>query len=176
MVREDNFEILTTPYRAIMEKNLEAVKGYYMKNENVGHPLTDTGDTALHFAVYTGNEELFSFLLDLAPFLSDIRNELGNTALHEAAAAGNVKMAEHLLRFGESQLDVKNNSGETPLFMAAAFGKTDMVRFLIVEAGKSNPIKENHCTRNDSKSVLEIAILGNYIGRLLSLFHFIYVD
>lgn len=176
MVREDNFEILTTPYRAIMEKDLEAVKRCYKENENVGLPLTDTGDTALHVAVYTGNEELFCSLLDLAPFLSDNRNELGNTALHEAAAAGNVKMAEHLLRFGESQLDVKNKSGETPLFMAAAFGKTDMVRFLIVEAGKSNPIKENHCTRNDSKSVLEIAILGNYVGRLLSLFHFIYVD
>ena len=176
MVREDNFEILTEPYRAIMEKDLEAVKRYYMKNENVFHPLTDTGDTALHVAVYTGNKKLLIFLLDLASFLSDIENELGNTALHEAAAAGNVKMAKHLLSFGESQLDVKNDSGETPLFIAAAFGKTEMVKFLIVDAGKSNPIKENHCTRNDSKSVLEIAILGNYIGRLLSLFHFIYVD
>ena len=174
MLREDNFEILTEPYRAIMKKDLEAVKRYYMENENVGHPLTDTGNTALHFAVYTDNKELCSFLLYFAPFLSDTKNKLGNTALHEAAAAGNVEMAEHL--FGESQLDVKNDSGETPLFRAAAFGKTKMVKFLIVDAGKSNPIKENHCTRNDSKSILEIAILGNYTGRLLSLFHFIYVD
>nr|POF04620.1 ankyrin repeat-containing protein itn1 [Quercus suber] len=173
MEREDNFEILTKPYQAIMGKDLEAVKRYYMENENVGHPLTDTGDTALHFAVYTGNKELISFLLDLAvaPFLSDIRNELGNTALHEAAAAGIVKMAEHLLSFGESQLDVKNNSGETPLFIAAAFGKTEMVKFLIVDAGKSNPIKESHCTRNDSKSILEIAILGNYIDTALGLLY-----
>lgn len=155
-------------YRAASKKNWEKMKRYYEENNvAVGFPLTVSKDTVLHIAVYSESRDLLDKLLEFAPHAYHITNEFGNTALHEAAAVGNVKMAEPFLTRDKDLLDFKNNRGETPLFRAAAFGRTKMSKYLASKVEIEN--KVIHRRRNDSTSILHIAVLGNYFETALQL-------
>lgn len=168
-------ERMTEPYRAAMKKEWNAMKKFYDENkEYVTASLTVSGDTALHIAVHSGDAELVKSLLNEIlfggkddPFLRELaplrrKNEYGNTALHEAASGGHLEMVKLLLNCDEKLLEVKNNSGETPLFRAAAFGQTKVVRFLTLKVEDMG----THRRRDDSTSILHVAVLGKYFGNV----------
>ncbi|CAK7351549.1 unnamed protein product [Dovyalis caffra] len=167
-----------------MEQDWKSLKRFYKQDPEVaGFPLTVTKDTVLHIAVHSNDPKLLKYLLDIAlPFTYKVTDVYGNNALHEAAATGNVEMAKILLNFDREHnssttdgqqnessvnelLEIKNNRGETALFRAAAFGRTKMVRFLCSKIKN----KAAHRRRDDSTSILHIAVLGKYFETALQL-------
>ncbi|XP_024023196.1 ankyrin repeat-containing protein ITN1 [Morus notabilis] len=175
---------MTEPYGAALNKDWNALKNFYeLHKEFVTASLTVTGDTALHIAVHSGNTQLVrsllnqilgddkgnesplfhSFIEELAPLRR--KNEYGDTALHEAASRGHLEIVKLLLDRDEELLKVKNNRGETPLFRAAAFGQTKVVRFL---ASRVDDMR-THRRRDDSTSILHIAVLGRYFETAVEL-------
>lgn len=183
---------MSVPYQAFIDGDWERLKSFVEQNtETVVYPLTVNKDTALHIAVYSGSTSLLSSIVAIAkrvaensekisPFL--IKNEYGNTALHEAAAAGDVAAAKLLLNCERTLLDIKNKLGETPLYRAAAFGKTEMVKFIAAEIIRSREeilqthrqrapsFMSIHGKRDDSTSILHIAVQAEHFGKFISSF------
>jgi hypothetical protein len=144
-------------------------------------PVTVSGDTPLHLAVYSKKVKPLQTLLDIAKKHSLLekplkkKNAYGNTVLHEAVFAGNMEAVEHLLQ-GEydpsMQLQTKNALGETPFYRAAACGKKKIVELLARKMGQipEGTLSEDHRKREDSKPILHAAIQGHHFGFVLNPF------
>ncbi|KAG2684379.1 hypothetical protein I3760_10G074200 [Carya illinoinensis] len=187
-VEENNersvYSELKKPYRAFLVEDWDAMKKFYEKNPQlIFKPLTLEGDTAFHIAAYSERTELLRYFLGLVPNsrLSEValsKNCHGNTTLHEVASTDNIEAAELLISKlqmaddreskarGNNQatlkelLEDRNQLGETPLYRSAALGKSKMLKFLAKRVGN---IKD-HFQRNDSVSILHIAVFGQHFG------------
>ena len=165
-----NVAKMSKPYGAVVKEDWEAMESYFMKHKDAVYcSLTVNKDTAIHIAVYSGNFELLKKLLDVEATvkfeLHELTDDYGNTPLHVAAAEGDVCMARLLIdKDKDAQLlKTKNSRGETPLFTAAAFGCTKMVKEFLVRNVQD---WTNHRRRNDSVSILHVAVIGKNFGRL----------
>ncbi|KAG7959491.1 hypothetical protein I3843_10G072700 [Carya illinoinensis] len=187
-VEKDNersvYSELKKPYRAFLDEDWDAMKKFYEKNPQlIFKPLTIEGDTAFHIAAYSEKTELLRCFLGLVPNSrqSEValsKNCHGNTTLHEVASTNNTEAAELLiskLQMADDQestargnnqatlkelLEDRNQLGETPLYRSAALGKSKMLRFLANRVGN---IKD-HFQRNDTVSILHIAVIGQHFG------------
>ncbi|KAF5472736.1 hypothetical protein F2P56_009429 [Juglans regia] len=186
-VEKDNersvFSEVKKPYRALLEEDWDAMKKFYEKNPQlIFKHLTIEQDTAFHIAAYSERTELLRCFLGLVPnsrlsevFLS--KNCHGNSTLHEVASTDNIEAAELLISklqmAGDLEstasgninqvtlkelLEDRNQLGETPLYRSAALGKDKMLKFLAKRVGN---IKD-HFQRNDSVSILHIAVLAQH--------------
>ncbi|GMF33648.1 unnamed protein product [Phytophthora lilii] len=88
------------------------------------------GNTALHVAVYTGNEGLVIFVLRGCDhtLLSQKNNE-GETALHIAAKFGYFGIVRGLLAYGASAKD-EDSQGRTPLILSILENHVECVQLL----------------------------------------------
>ncbi|KAG7959487.1 hypothetical protein I3843_10G072400 [Carya illinoinensis] len=191
-VEKDNersaYSELKKPYRAFLVEDWDAMKKFYEKNPQlIFKPLTIEVDTAFHIAAYSERTELLRYFLGLVPNsrLSEValsKNCHGNTTLHEVASTDNIEAVELLISKlqmaddreskarGNNQatlkelLEDRNQLGETPLYVrrlwSAALGKSKMLKFLAKRVGN---IKD-HFQRNDSVSILHIAVFGQHFG------------
>ncbi|XP_041026864.1 uncharacterized protein LOC121267049 [Juglans microcarpa x Juglans regia] len=186
-VEKDNersaYSEVKKPYRAFLDENWDAMKIFYEKNPQlIFKPLTIEGDTAFHIAAYSERTKLLRCFLGLVPnsrlsevFLS--KNCHGNSTLHEVASTDNIEAAELLISklqmAGDLEstasrninqvtlkelLEDRNQLGETPLYRSAALGKPKMLKFLAKRVGN---IKD-HFQRNDTVSILHIAVFGQH--------------
>ncbi|THG11759.1 cyclin-dependent kinase 4 inhibitor C-like [Camellia sinensis] len=93
--------------------------------------INKSGGTALHMAVYEGQEQVVKDLLDMIEDsdADDDERELaladkkGNTALHLAAKMGNERMCVQIAWKMPGLIGFRNKDSETPLFLAALYGK-----------------------------------------------------
>ena len=87
------------------------------------------GGTALHWAVYLGDENTSSNLIRLHANV-DAQNDLGVTPLWLAAMNGNLRIVELLLNAGANP-NLALASGATPLMGAARSGNVSVVKALL---------------------------------------------
>lgn len=121
-------------------KNLDKVcKGA----RQLGLPINNSGETALHLAVYSGKEEPLKTILEqlVLPinnsgemdYTEHWKSSAENTPLHEAATAGNLDAFKLLVEFRKEDLLELNSRGETPLYRAARYGQLQIVEYILNE-------------------------------------------
>uniref|UniRef100_A0AC35THI1 Non-specific serine/threonine protein kinase n=1 Tax=Rhabditophanes sp. KR3021 TaxID=114890 RepID=A0AC35THI1_9BILA len=125
-----------------------------------------TGDTALHFAVRTGEKDIIKLVLDNFCFLMSCKNKLGQLPIHVACFDGDSEVIKTLLYFEYPKehfdeienfefklplidakketteacpfhLDVYDSNGKTSLMMTCSFSNEPILR-LLLQAG-ANP-------------------------------------
>ena len=183
---------LRDPYMAALNGDWDTLKNFFTEEncQLLFASMTIDSDTALHIAAYSGKKYVLQHLVDLLPphrvheALSK-KNDHGNNTFHEVATTDKVEAAEFLVRKLNAAevkeiLNDKNDLGETPVYRAVAYGHTKMAKFLLDEcvADKSSAKEKTnvadislHFQRNDSVSILHIAVIGQHFG--LSLIHII---
>ena len=188
----DSFSKLRDPYMAALNGDWDTLKNFFTEEncQLLFASMTIDSDTALHIAAYSGKKYVLQHLVDLLPphrvheALSK-KNDHGNNTFHEVATTDKVEAAEFLVRKLNAAevkeiLNDKNDLGETPVYRAVAYGHTKMAKFLLDEcvADKSSAKEKTnvadislHFQRNDSVSILHIAVIGQHFG--LSLIHII---
>jgi ankyrin repeat protein len=189
----DSFSGLKEPYHAALEGDWKGMASFYSKHpERLLDPLTIDKDTAFHIAAYSAETKLLRRFLDLLKEPSQIlaalsnKNSHGNNTFHEVTIKDNVEAAELLiskLRWACAQdkvqgknfvtelkklLEDRNQLGETPLYRAVALGQFQVLKFCAKRIGNLS----DHFHRNDSMSILHIAVIGQHFGLSLSLSYF----
>jgi ankyrin repeat protein len=87
-------------------------------------------ETALHRAVWEGQEEMASLLIEAGADVNAVELNFGNTPLHYSAQSEvPVALAELLIRSGAG-IEARNRARETPL-LVAAMSNTDVAKVLI---------------------------------------------
>lgn len=165
MSRETMSQILdmSKEYSAAMKGEWDPLKEFY-KNA-MAKPVTVVLDTVLHIVAHSRQPELMTILIQVSSEALNVPNNVGNTVLYEAATSGDVEMAKVVLEANKEMLTVVNKQGENPLFGAAANGHTAMLRYLASQFEKG---EKPRLRREDSTTILHIAILGQYHGNSLS--------
>lgn len=88
--------------------------------------------TAVHFAIQTGNADLFLLLLSAG---ADLKLTLkhGVSCLHLAAQANNVRVVHYLLSQKFFDVDSTDHNGCTALHWACMEGSYDVLKYLLAE-------------------------------------------
>ncbi|KAL9096768.1 MAG: hypothetical protein Q9165_001256 [Trypethelium subeluteriae] len=85
-------------------------------------PEPGSGNTALHWAVRNGDDEMLEYLLKNGGISVNSTNSLGRTPLHDAALLGQEELILRLLD-NKAAVDPKDQRGFTPLIVALASKK-----------------------------------------------------
>lgn len=80
-------------------------------------PITDSYDTALHFAVGNQRHDLATWLIQDKKVAINAQNSTGQTPLHLAVATGNLKITKFLVDAG-ADINTKAKNEDTPLTIA----------------------------------------------------------
>ncbi|XP_022954414.1 espin-like [Cucurbita moschata] len=99
-------------------------------------PINNSGETALHLAVYSGKGEPLKTILEQVMEMDYIeywKSYVENTPLHEAATVGNLDAFKLLVEFRKEDLLELNKRGETPLYRAARYGQLQIVEYILNE-------------------------------------------
>ncbi|XP_054782653.1 ankyrin repeat-containing protein NPR4-like isoform X2 [Prosopis cineraria] len=141
--------------------------------------ITRSGSTALHVAVFDGNEEVVEQMVKLAETCPihckealETQNDRKNTALHVAASMGNLRICHLIAQKHPSLVNVRNVDGETPLFLAVLHGRKEAFLCLhyLSHPNGSSPNYVN-CRRNDGDTILHCAIAGNFYDLAFQIIH-----
>eukprot|EP00826_Nyctotherus_ovalis_P031021 TRINITY_DN2476_c0_g1_i6.p1 TRINITY_DN2476_c0_g1~~TRINITY_DN2476_c0_g1_i6.p1 ORF type:complete len:257 (-),score=55.76 TRINITY_DN2476_c0_g1_i6:147-917(-) len=125
----------------INEKYYEAWTTVAKNEENLNHPLDNSGMTILMLAVVQQAHPLLDLILENARDKATIctqKNIHGDTALHLAALTGSRVSVVKLLKYGFTK-EVQNNLGETPLKIAEDEGHVEA----IIALGGNPPEKQS---------------------------------
>ncbi|DBA04470.1 TPA: hypothetical protein N0F65_010066 [Lagenidium giganteum] len=120
------------------------------------------GNTPLHNAARTGNEQCVGYLLDAEAKVS-IRNVNGSLPLHHACYCEkpNIKVARLLIEAG-SDVNEQDEQGYTPLMIAAKKDQKDIVQYLLKQGADSkakNVMGEDalhFATLRENKELIEL--------------------
>lgn len=88
-----------------------------------------SNNTALHYAVQSGNLECVKVLYNLEAKL-DVTNKLGSTPLHIAASLGYAEITRYLIEV-KANLESKNKVQNTPLHCAVYAGHVETVKVIL---------------------------------------------
>jgi hypothetical protein len=118
-----------------MQNNIEEVK-FALKHKANIYLTNNEGDTALHWAVSTGNVDMVKLILDSATDkkLSDYINKkdkLGRTALHFASMYKSNSVILNMLLLNHADINSVDLNGQTPAHFAGAYDQWDNLDFLI---------------------------------------------
>ncbi len=95
------------------------------------------GKGCLHYAAYSGNKELFSYLVQFQGMRINDRDSQGHTPMYDAIKAGDLEMVKTCVELG-SRLTFFIE-GKSYLTFAVLFGHLEIVRYLVdlgIETGK----------------------------------------
>nr|CDS25939.1 transient receptor potential cation channel [Hymenolepis microstoma] len=114
--------------------NENGVGASFMEQNLINLPDSE-GDTALHFAVNSGNMEMIDFCLKHGSDLTVLQHD-GCSPIHYAARRGEVTVLSCLLNWNDKEETVPllsgvNTSGHTPLHLAAMYNHAKITAFLI---------------------------------------------
>ena len=123
--------------KVILEKNSENMEKD--PSSSIIDVQSDSGYTALHFAVLEKDMELVRLLVQRGANI-DVQNSSGDTALHIAVKRENTEFVRLLV--DEANIDVQNNEGRTALHYAVMKEETELVR-LLVEHGANTKLQDS---------------------------------
>ncbi|GKV38859.1 hypothetical protein SLEP1_g46719 [Rubroshorea leprosula] len=125
-----------TLIEAISNGELWKVKKFFRENSNAVSAtaiIFENGYTALHFAVYNGQEEIVDYLIDSNLSLDqlEIKDNFGSTALSIAARYGIGKsIAKKLVRKNQNLLTIEDEDGKIPVELACSTIQEKMIGYL----------------------------------------------
>ena len=127
---------LTPLMHAIKHENPQVTAYLLSQNADI-NVRGEKGQTALHIATQTRNEEVFKLILKADNLNPDARDDNGLTALHHAAKQDNVRFAKRLARAG-ADLDIKDRSAtqRTALWIAVKEDKHELAEALLKEGAQ----------------------------------------
>ncbi|XP_054805649.1 uncharacterized protein LOC129308525 isoform X2 [Prosopis cineraria] len=139
----------------------EAVEAYKRNPKALVARTTKSEETAIHIAIYVGQTEFVTSLLDKIEKDECIRilsmqSSKGNTPLHLAAELGNLKICSSIAGRDSDLISCRNVQGETPLFLAAHYGNKDA--FLCLLGYLKNKGDYSLCRRTNGDTILHSAI------------------
>lgn len=124
----------------ILEGKLDAVNQFISNNsEAVSARISRLGRTALHFAIFTGHENIVTSLVNnMSEENLEIKDYLGYTVLGCCAIVGNIQMARCIIQKNRTLLGIGNGHGPNsllPVVIAIRHNSSaiDMVRYLYDE-------------------------------------------
>ncbi|KAL2339092.1 hypothetical protein Fmac_013538 [Flemingia macrophylla] len=129
--------------------------------------ITKTEDTVLHIAVYEGQTNFLTTLLenideDGSVATLNIRNSKGNTPLHLAAGFGNVDICNIIAKKDPKLIFCHNFEGETPLFLAVIHGSKDA--FSCLHGHLQDKDDYSPCVKSNGETILHSTISNEYFG------------
>ncbi|KAK6105831.1 Ankyrin repeats (3 copies) family protein [Brugia pahangi] len=143
--------------------NLETVKLLLEVNEsNQLKHINENGDSLLHLACRSGDNDMLQFLSSYNQIDVNIANSNGWTVLHEVALKGSVPSLRILHKLG-ANANIFDKEDRTPLHIAAAAGRTNIAQLLIEKFGGSVRAR----TR-DGSTLLHVAALSGHASTALA--------
>ena len=127
----------------IKNKMPNLTKFLLKQNIDLGH-RDKNGNTALHWASLTDNEEVVELLKNKGADLN-IQCQKGNTALIKAIEEGHLELAELLISSG-ANLNTQSNHGNTALIQAIKKGHTEMAKLLISSGADLEIVDKDRCS------------------------------
>ena len=139
--------------------------------------LGESGNTALHVAVTSGQEDIVEQLVKLInersenalDVLSIKGGDLESNPLHLAASLGSIRMCKCIIGDQHKQLLGTRNCGSaTPMYMAVLHGKKDTFLWLY-EMCDNSAQAHAYCHAHHGITVLHVAITNGCWGKRTSL-------
>lgn len=109
--------------------------------DRYANKTTETGCTALHFAVSGGNPVFIEQLLGNDPSLVNRLNAYGESPLHWACKLGDRSMVSLLIGAG-ARVNQADTEGNTPLHWAAEYDESAIAEFLIAAGATLGSVNE----------------------------------
>jgi len=125
-----------TIHQAAIEGNLDQVKALLEGNPDLLNAKDSEGKTALHQAVYNGQEDVAEYLIDRGADLN-ARSNQNSVPLNGAAFYGHNNAVKLLIDRG-ADINAANNAGYTPLLSGTAAGHFEIVKMLIAAGADKN--------------------------------------
>ena len=136
--------------------------------------LGKSGNTALHMAVASGQEDIVEQLVKLInersenalDVLSIKGGDLESNPLHLAASLGSIPMCECIIGDKHKQLlGTRNCISATPMYMAVYHGKKDAFLWLYKMCADNPAQALDYCQASHGITALHIAIANGYSGK-----------
>ncbi|XP_037513549.1 E3 ubiquitin-protein ligase MIB2 [Rhipicephalus sanguineus] len=108
------------------------------------------GDTPLHDAIRTGNNDIVDLLVNFQTVDFAVKNKRGFNVFHHAALKGNVHAMERLLSKKPELVDSKKGDGYTSLHLAAVNNHYSLAKLLLTKG---------RCTVDIKNSLQQTALL-----------------
>lgn len=168
----DFLETMREPYRAVIKEEWKKVNEELKDKTKIVFPMTASRDTAVHLAVYSGEEEPLRALLAAISEMDEAfwRNSAGNTPLHEAATVGNLAAVKLLVEYNKEDLLAENIYGETPLFRAARCGHLHIVHYFLEDCEDFFSRSSRNWTTRKGNPLIHAAIQSHKFGSFFFFF------
>ncbi|KAI9114821.1 hypothetical protein K1719_013834 [Acacia pycnantha] len=152
----------------------EAVEAYSKNPKALEARTTKSEDTVIHIAIYVGQTNFVTSLLEKMEKEEFIRilsmqNSKGNTPLHLAAELGNLKICRSIAGREPDLISCRNMEGETPLFLAANYGQKDA--FFCLHGYLTNKGDCSLCRRTNGDTILHCTIYGEFFDLAFQIIH-----
>ncbi|XP_061367934.1 uncharacterized protein LOC133310954 [Gastrolobium bilobum] len=150
----------------------EVLEAYENNPRALEAKITKAEDTVLHIAVYVGQTNFLTTLLeniteDVSLAILNMPNSKGYTPLHVAAELGNVDICNTIAKRDPKLILCLNFEGETPLFLAAIHGKKDA--FFCLHGHLQNKDDYLPCRKRNGDTILHSTLSNEYFGLALQI-------
>jgi serine/threonine-protein phosphatase 6 regulatory ankyrin repeat subunit A len=125
----------TALHSAAIKGNLPLMDLLLKKGSDV-EAQTNLGSLPLHYAAFSGREDIVEMLIQQKPHTINARENNGVTVLHSAVSKGHLSIAKLLLVNEPNLLEAKDDRGRTALFLAFINGWDEVVEFLLQQGSQ----------------------------------------
>ncbi|KAK0595137.1 hypothetical protein LWI29_003897 [Acer saccharum] len=148
---------------AYNSKSLHVIEEIGTRKPEFARMKYQDGNTTLHLACATGDDEMVRVLVRIDSKLCYVRNNLSMTPLHTAVRHGQGDVVRELISACPKSLGIRTSQMETAFHVAVKNNKCDAFKVLLEEAEKIG--KENLLKKKDHQgdSVLHVAVSNELV-------------
>uniref|UniRef100_UPI00358F2F97 ankyrin repeat and death domain-containing protein 1A-like isoform X2 n=1 Tax=Myxine glutinosa TaxID=7769 RepID=UPI00358F2F97 len=141
---------------ACKQNNIEKVKHFLNKRRVQVNSVNLSGQTALHWAVGSGNDEVVNILMQNKAN-ADLQDKYGMNSLHLAAWFGHLEILRHLVMSG-GDISRRNMNGYSLLHCAVRQGHLPIIKYIVEDLFS---LKPKDVTKDGKTSFLLAAEYGH---------------